>query len=259
MAPLSRRRFASLVSQATGTGRLLPLTHTTDGYCFRDVLALKQLAVTPCPIFNEPLLYLFYGRPAYRAASTQKATSLNAFCMVSFILRSDVLPPPKRVFPFDTGAMVSNRFADFMHPSMSVDHFELNPQIEEARKVVATFFGDNDRYYMGHCVPGRTFSVLEMEAQCYYSLIQAMSLLSADDRKGTIEIQFGSSLDLNETNVIAVIAPEFFWDDDAISDFVCTDLNAEPLSYDCYHAQPAEDTRAIMQEARRFLIARGLL
>lgn len=258
MVSLSQQRFASFVGKAIGAGRLLPLTHTTDGYYFRDIALRKQLRTTNCPVFREPLLYLFYGRPAYRGA-TAKATSLNAFCTVSFLLRSDTLPAPKRVFPFDTGAMQNSKFVDFLHPSMTISHFELNPRLDEARKIVGLFFGDNDRYYMGHSLAGKTFPVMELEAQCYYALIQAMGLLSADDRKGTIEIQLGSAVGLDPTNVMAVVAPEFFWDDHEILNFVSDYLRAEPLSYDCYHAQPAEDTRAIMQEARRFLSSRGFL
>jgi hypothetical protein len=254
-----RRRFASLVSKAPGVGRLLPLTHTTDGWSFRDIASHKRLEVMEGPAFKESLLYLFYGRPAYRAATTQNATALTAFCMVSFLMRSELMPRPKRIFPFDSGAMKAKRFAPFMHPAMLAEHFELNSELEEARKLVGLFYGDNDRYYMGNVLVDIKFPRLELEAQCYYSLILNVSLLSADDRKGTIEIQYDCDLELTSNNVMAVIAPEVFWDDKEISDFVRVELDAEQLSYDCFNAQPSEDTRAIMQVARRYLRERGLL
>src|ERR1700730_8150266 len=102
---ITTQRFASLVSRATGIGELLPLTHTTDAYAFRNIISTRQLEVSDCIVFREPVLYLFYGRPAYRRSSAGKATSLDAFSLVSFVLRSELLPSPKRLFPFDTGAM----------------------------------------------------------------------------------------------------------------------------------------------------------
>lgn len=58
---------------------------------------------------------------------------------------------------------------------------------------------------------------------------------------------------------MAVVLPEDFWDDPEIAAFVKSDLMAEPLSYDCYHASPSEDTRAIMTVVREFFQKKGIL
>jgi hypothetical protein len=257
MMPL--RRFAALISGASGAGTLLPLTHTTDGYRFRDIVSTRELAVTNCDVFNEPLLYLFYGRPAYRSASAKKATILSAFSLVCFVLRTEALTRPRRLFPFDTGAMHNGFYSAYLHPDMSLDNFELECDVEEARKLVEIFYEDNANYFMGKCASGKTFPILEMEAHCYYSLIGTQAQTDTDDRKGSIEIQFDHNIALDPSNVLAVVMPEPFWDDTEISDFVVNELRADALSYDCFHAQPAEDTRAIMMEVRRFLSKKSLL
>jgi hypothetical protein len=252
-------RFALLVSAASGSGALLPLTHTTDGYLFRQIISTKQLEVANCIVFGEPTLYFFYGRPAYRMSSAGKSTILDAFSLVCFVLSPELLPSPKRLFPFDTGAMHRGLFSEHLHPRMTIASFEVYPDIREARKIVEIFYGNNFNYYMGKALSGKSFPVLEMEAQCYYSLLQHTALDETDDRKGSVEVQFTQNIPLTHENVMAVVMPEPFWDDNEIAEFVYNELMAEALSYDCYNAQPLEDTRAIMREVRSFLESKGLL
>jgi hypothetical protein len=252
-------RFAALISAAAGVAPLLPLTHTTDGYWFRDIISAKNLALNYCDVFKEDLLYLFYGRPAYRTSVTTRATLLDAFSFVCFVLRTETLPMPRRIFPFDSGAMSHGLYNAHLHPKMKLHDFEMATDLKEAQKLVDIFYGDNESYFLGRCIKGQKFPILDMEAQCYLSLIESKAQSDADDRKGSIEIQFDQCIALDPTDVLAVVLPEPFWDDKDVSDFVTEDLKAQPLSYDCYHAQPAEDTRAIMSEVRQFLKNRSLL
>jgi hypothetical protein len=98
-----------------------------------------------------------------------------------------------------------------------------------------------------------------MEAKSYHALIDAKEQTNEDDRRGSIEIQYSVDLELNSNNVMAVVMPRPFWDDQDISHFVCRVLRAEALSYDTFHAQPMEDVRAIMGEVRKFLSDKGLV
>jgi hypothetical protein len=67
---------------------------------------------------------------------------------------------------------------------------------------------------------------------------------------GAIEVQFLQSIELTPETVLAVIMPEPFWDDKDVSKFVRDQLRADPLSYDCYHAQPNDDVREIVRVSR---------
>jgi hypothetical protein len=60
-------RLAAFVSSQTPIAGLLPLVHITRAYAFDTILDGDTLEPKPCDIFNEKLIYLFYGRPAYRA------------------------------------------------------------------------------------------------------------------------------------------------------------------------------------------------
>ena len=58
----------------------------------------------PCAVFDdEPLLYLFYGRPAYRVNSQVLSSAIDAYAPVSFILRPGSVEVHCRQFPLDRG------------------------------------------------------------------------------------------------------------------------------------------------------------
>ena len=71
----------------------------TDGLGFRGVLDTGALRPEPCSVFDdEPLLYLFYGRPAYRVNSQRLSSAIDAYTSFCLILHPDCLGSPKRVF-----------------------------------------------------------------------------------------------------------------------------------------------------------------
>src|SRR3954468_5326900 len=96
---------------------------------------------------------------------------------------------------------------------MTALNFTISPNIAEASKVVEVFYGNNRQYYMGRCIRDKSFAALEMEAQCYHSLISNIGQTEADDRKGSIEIQIDRSVPLSAENVLAVVLPGPFLDD----------------------------------------------
>ena len=45
---------------------LMPLTHITKGIGAEDIIKAGEIKPVDCAVFNQPLAYFFYGRPAYR-------------------------------------------------------------------------------------------------------------------------------------------------------------------------------------------------
>jgi len=217
------------------------------------------LVPTPCSVFKEPLLYFFYGRPAYRPIGVVEPTSLNACSLVSFVVDSNSVGRPKRIFPFDSGGLQGGIYSKFVHPGMKLTNFELVGTLDNIRKLVTLFFGTNSNYYRGKCLPEVNFSAMEFEAQCYYELIRTLAQTKPDDRRGTVEVQFDAAVDFSACKVDAVIVPEDFLDDQAVVEFICGTLGAMPLKYVCYHARPVEDVGAILEVARQFLADGGVL
>ena len=66
--------FSDFVDSSTPTTRALPLAHNCDSYHFREIAKSQQLRPSFCGHFKEDLIYLFYGRPAYRTNAPSKAT-----------------------------------------------------------------------------------------------------------------------------------------------------------------------------------------
>jgi len=45
---------------------VLPVFHATSSIKFEDILKENRIRPSNCENFGEKILYLFYGRPAYR-------------------------------------------------------------------------------------------------------------------------------------------------------------------------------------------------
>ncbi len=252
-------RFARYISKADKLDKGLPLAHTTDGFDLRKVMDSRKLRPTQCDVFNEPLLYMFYGRPAFRPTTVKKATSLGAASLVSFLVDPNSLPAAKRIFPFDSGAMHLGLYAAHMHPGMALDDFKLSANLAQPKKAIKIFFGTNARYYRGLCLKNKIPQPMEFEAQSFHSLIQTIAQSDPDDRRGTIELQYASAIELTPKNLLAVILPEDFYDDADVSKFVKRYPKVARLKYVCYHAQPSADAVAILEIARKFLESKKLL
>ena len=59
--------FRTLVASHAGLAEELPLIHTSRCEFLSSIATTHVLEPQPCAIFHESLVYLFYGRPAYRS------------------------------------------------------------------------------------------------------------------------------------------------------------------------------------------------
>jgi hypothetical protein len=68
MARRAVGRFQGFLNAHSAVQASLPLVHITRAYAFDEMLVTERLEpVKGDDNFEEPLVYLFYGRPAYRA------------------------------------------------------------------------------------------------------------------------------------------------------------------------------------------------
>ncbi|NFV78583.1 hypothetical protein [Magnetospirillum aberrantis] len=245
--------FAAFVDLAEPTDPPLPLTHTTDLYRFRSILETRTLQPRPCKVFGESLLYLFYGRPAYRPNQRVGNTSQNAYRPVCLLLGPSTAPPPRRAYPFDSGAFAGCVFERHMHNDMELSSFELFPLPDSARKVVSTFFGDNRAYYHGQARPDPRLPNFQFEAQSYHSLVADKAETPYDGRRGSVELQMSDEIKLMRQTVLAVALPNDFCDEAAILETIVKDWGADLLPYPSYHASPAEDVRGIFDVVAEYL------
>jgi hypothetical protein len=139
--------FRKLVNEQPADLSELPSVHISDGLGFRSIVKDGYLSAEPCSVFNnEPLLYLFYGRPSYRVNSQILASAIRAYAPVCFVLKPGMVRLPQRVFPFDSGAFHNDLFRASMHRKMQRDDFALEPDPASAQRLIRLFFSDNQSY-----------------------------------------------------------------------------------------------------------------
>src|SRR4051812_3905467 len=116
----------TFISDADGGIGKLPLVHNTDTYRFDRIRTEGLIKAKACPIFNEKLIYLFYGRPSYRVHPNVRATDADWFAPICLIMNNDLISGAHRLMPFDTGAFAGDRMKDIFHPDMEMTDFELD-------------------------------------------------------------------------------------------------------------------------------------
>jgi hypothetical protein len=161
--------------------------------------------------------------------------------------------------PFDSGAMNGEFFKDFLYPGMEREHFDIGPSLINANRLIGFFFGTAKDYYVGTARGSPVIPPLCFEAIHYASLIRHDANSKFDERRSTIEVQFNSEIDLKQQKVLAVALPGAFMDDPSVKEFVEVILQAEPLTYTAYHAEPKSNVRAIIDLTLDFYIRNGIL
>lgn len=202
--------FSKLIREQPAGLDELPSVHVSDGLGFRSIMRDGHISAEPCPVFDdEPLVYLFYGRPSYRVNSQVMASAIRAYAPVCFIFKPGVIRSPARVFPFDSGAFHNDLFHASMHRKMTREDFALEPDIASPQRLINLFFGDNQSYYDNKPIADIELPPLSFEALCYHGLITDRQENIYDERISSIEIQVGEDVRLKEA-VEAVILPDAF-------------------------------------------------
>jgi hypothetical protein len=145
----------------------LPVIHTSRCERLSGIAASNSLTPFPCSLFKESLIYLFYGRPAYRSNHGSKAGEPIALCPVCFVFKPRTVSRHlKRTVICDSGAVLN----DVFRPELTAADFpelELDPQIESARRAVSMLFEGNRDYFVGKVRSGRVFPIGSVEARFY--------------------------------------------------------------------------------------------
>jgi len=203
-----RTDFAQRVRTAQPSPISMPLTHVTDAYSFRAIMEDEALIPSHCSIFGENLVYLFYGRPAYRSVAERESSAIDAYWPICFVMKPEVVAP-KRIFPFDSGAFHHRLFDSVMYHRMIKEDFALDADPGTPGKLLRLFWQDEKAYFNAHGAADFTPENFEFEAKAYLSLISDAGRAPFDDRCSAIEIQTDAAVAL-EGNTIAVITPTEF-------------------------------------------------
>jgi hypothetical protein len=125
----------------------LPLGHLRDSRYLDDILKNSHIPLHGCKVFNQDLVYLFYGGLFYRTLSTP--TKDGTLLPVGFLFAPSVLRSVERAYPFDTGAAHKDKYgAPWDKRLKPLQDFEVDiaADSEAAAKLVRHFFKTNTAY-----------------------------------------------------------------------------------------------------------------
>lgn len=237
----------------------LPVVHTAPAKCLRNFMSSKSLKPTDCTVFNEKLLYLFYGKPSYRVKETTQKEWLMPVC---FLIKFDSLQSIKRIFPFDSGAFKANRHPGYMQ-TFNIENFEVSGQNDPSKIVGALFNTILDYFRLlpkakDEFVDQHSLTLVKHpEILALRDLAGDTSLIDIDDRRFCVEIQTEDEISLIKKNVQAVVLPYDYFADKSVVNFIENDLEATPLLYHCFSASSSDHTVLIYEKVYNFLQGEG--
>lgn len=184
--------------------------HTTNAIRFRAMADSGECKVRRCGVFDEDLLYFFYGRPAYRMEDVPMAKAASQ--PVVLLFDPLLVDSGKRLYPFDSGAFHDNRLDRWMDPEMELPAFALKCGSEGATRFVAAFFESNDNYLRTQVRKDLKQYGGEFEVSALVRLFVAAADCNpdqpADDRRMALELQFDKTVSLRSAALMGVIYPD---------------------------------------------------
>lgn len=254
------KTFQEAVLRAGLANPELPLVHSTSLINFREIVKQNIITATKCPVFKEDLLYLFYGKPSYRIASSSGARTDISYCPICFILKSSAFKSVKRIFPFDSGAFQDGLYSSHIPAEITLNKFLLQTDKKIPAKVVKLFFGNNMSYFLGDASNLLAIGTMDFEIRYYHELISSTGASCTDDRKSSIEIQIDQNVTLNKDTVYAVVLPTSSLQDPDVLSAINKTWQTIPITYNTFKSTaPIEYHGVIREKVINFLSDQKLL
>jgi hypothetical protein len=245
--------FASWLSSFSPVVPRLAWCHTTDAYRLRELINCGGLAPQQCPVFGENLTYFFYGRPAYRIG-THASIGPSARAPVTLLLEPDLVVHAKRIFPFDTGAFHAQRYANWLHPHMKKEDFEITAVGDGPEKHVNAFFGSNASYFTCTPINPSAAPAEELEAEALGRMVMDSSAANADDRRIAVEMHTGKPIVFDKTLLRAIIGPHSLQTASWLRTFLSgPGKGVEYVPYSFNHLKSATEYQGLFEEKAREL------
>lgn len=203
-----------IVSDHSSKEAVLPLVHTSSSKNLPRILVSHKLKAKRCPVYKEKLVYLFYGRPAYRyklGKTPSNPISVLPICFVflPYRYRSRF----GRVLATDSGGVAKG----FCKPELDkrdLPSLGLVATIESAQKLVSLVYQTNANYFDGRpksSIPEFFGTVGE---KLHKHLLKLRN--NGDDRKSAIEIQSRQGISLKRALWGIVLPGEVLENNDAL-------------------------------------------
>jgi hypothetical protein len=246
--PVNRLTDFVVAAELSEAVKPLPLLHSTSAYLFRDIVETGQLVPQEDRIFEEKLLYFFYGKPSF-FPKTAQTSNLLFNTQVFFVLRPSVITSARRVFPFDSGAFEAGLYARFMNVRMNLLDFQIEldaahsggtPFPASAQKIVASIYGSNENYFRSRHREDLSPSMMDFELNAFMELLRSKAGEDFDDRRSVIEIQSTRPINLSRDTLEGIILPNELLSDGRVVAFLdrCGVNDESVLTYNAMRSRP---------------------
>jgi len=206
------------ISKEEDTEELLLLCHTTKWKYFEKIIKENKLSTifskypdpNPWKKKEEDLIYLFYGLPFY-IYETGEGNEINCEVTedlpIGLIFKSDLALETDRFYPFDTGALLSNRYKGLLDIENDADLNTYKVNITngiEMKKLVKRYYQINEKYCYG--IFDNSISTAHAKEENLVRLFRQESKSEIDLRNRAIEVHSLKDINISE-NLIAIIFP----------------------------------------------------
>jgi len=181
----------------------LPIFHTT---LFENATNIFEHGIIPtyCNKLNDDLTYLFYGRNSlseygFTRIDIIKESDLKLAVSFGFDVTSLDESKIHSVFPFDSGAFITNRYSP--HLFNSEDIYNYSFRINQIKKYLIEFFGSNENYIEGIITQELP---IPSELEAFYRLVNDRTTDNFDTRCRTIEISTKQQLYPHEFKFLCI-------------------------------------------------------
>ncbi|MBO9695929.1 MAG: hypothetical protein J7499_07005 [Sphingopyxis sp.] len=249
-------RLTEYLLAATPTSAHLDLIHCTTVGQGIEVFDRGQLVPTPCAEYGADLLYLFYGRPAYKAAAGIDASAILDLAPIAFVLDPSLLASVVRVLPFDSGGF--SRYGPLLGLGLTRPDFELSNDPDAPMRLVGAFYQSNRSYFdQDPATSEEDIPISVRTARAYARLIADKAIRNVDDRASTIELQFSTAIPLANA-LKAIVAPSQMLDDPEVLAALALCPDAVPIPYKTYgRFEPLSFAHTLYERIDIFLESRG--
>lgn len=230
----------------------MPLVHTLRTDDFRRALEKGGLEATEeCDVFHEWLLYLFYGRPAFKVScGNEHQRVLDEYLPVALVLKCGAISRIKRVFPFDSGAFDGGAYRSVHGKDYGFADFDLPASISSAKKVVTAFFGSNSKYLVGEANRPRLNPFDEPEVVSHFALIEGPTDVEIDDRRYTVEVQTEDKVMFGD-DLLAIVMPHTWLSSRTVQGFLRQHPQTKPVTYCRFTGMSLNACHAVILERVR--------
>lgn len=254
------RFFDFVQSFSDSLPQLLPLTHVADMGQLDRILqsGTLELPKDNSPCMDEPRLFAFYGRMAYRIHGQDdgRAHNVNIKKPICVLLHPDLLQEAASLYPFDTGAFIAGIFNDWFSSvkdqnerKQTCRNYELQPNADIAARFVVAFFGTNEAYNNSNPLITLKKPATCADVNAYFAMIQNQGPSKEDDRSSTLEVSFTKIIEMNKKNILCVVLP----DDGRGIEYITDALKRNDIPFASYYAprsHSSEFTGALRQKIK---------